>query len=299
MLDLIKSHNNWISIIKPWYQLARLDKPIGFLLLMWPCLWSYTLGSTIFSYNISLKYIIYFILGSILMRGAGCTWNDLLDKKYDAKVKRTQSRPLASNKISSVNAIIFLIFQLFLSLLILIQFNNVTIIIGLLSIIPIIIYPLMKRITWWPQVFLGITFNWGAIMGWTAATGEITYHFVIMYIGCIFWTIGYDTIYAHQDKIDDNFLGLKSTAILFGSKTKFALSIFYLIFISSILVIINIIEIKNFLINYLFVFFIFTHLFSQIFFLNIDNPDNCLKIFKSNNSLGMIIFMLFLSNFYY
>ena len=299
MLDLIKSHNNWISIIKPWYQLARLDKPIGFLLLMWPCLWSYTLGSTIFSYNISLKYIIYFILGSILMRGAGCTWNDLLDKKYDAKVKRTQSRPLASNKISSVNAIIFLIFQLFLSLLILIQFNNVTIIIGLLSIIPIIIYPLMKRITWWPQVFLGITFNWGAIMGWTAATGEITYHFVIMYIGCIFWTIGYDTIYAHQDKIDDNFLGLKSTAILFGSKTKLALSIFYLIFISSILVIINIIEIKNFLINYLFVFFIFTHLFSQIFFLNIDNPDNCLKIFKSNNSLGMIIFMLFLSNFYY
>ena len=299
MLDLIKSHNNWISIIKPWYQLARLDKPIGFLLLMWPCLWSYTLGSTIFSYNISLKYIIYFILGSILMRGAGCTWNDLLDKKYDAKVKRTQSRPLASNKISSVNAIIFLIFQLFLSLLILIQFNNITIIIGLLSIVPIIIYPLMKRITWWPQVFLGITFNWGAIMGWTAATGEITYHCMIMYIGCIFWTIGYDTIYAHQDKIDDNFLGLKSTAILFGSKTKFALSIFYLIFISSILIIINIIEIKNFLINYLFVFFIFTHLFSQIFFLNIDNPDNCLKIFKSNNSLGMIIFMLFLSNFYY
>ena len=299
MLDLIKSHNNWISIIKPWYQLARLDKPIGFLLLMWPCLWSYTLGSTIFSYNISLKYIIYFILGSILMRGAGCTWNDLLDKKYDAKVKRTQNRPLASNKISSVNAIIFLIFQLFLSLLILIQFNNITIIIGLLSIIPIIIYPLMKRITWWPQVFLGITFNWGAIMGWTAATGEITYHFVIMYIGCIFWTIGYDTIYAHQDKIDDNFLGLKSTAILFGSKTKFALSIFYLIFISSILIIINIIEIKSFLINSLFIFFIFAHLFSQIFFLNIDNPDNCLKIFKSNNSLGVIIFMLLLSNFYY
>ena len=299
MLDLIKSHNNWISIIKPWYQLARLDKPIGFLLLMWPCLWSYTLGSTIFSYNISLKYIIYFILGSILMRGAGCTWNDLLDKKYDAKVKRTQNRPLASNKISSVNAIIFLIFQLFLSLLILIQFNNVTIIIGLLSIIPIIIYPLMKRITWWPQVFLGITFNWGAIMGWTAATGEITYHCMIMYIGCIFWTIGYDTIYAHQDKIDDNFLGLKSTAILFGSKTKFALSIFYLIFISSILIIINIVEIKNYLINSLFIFFIFAHLFSQIFFLNIDNPDNCLKIFKSNNSLGVIIFMLLLSNFYY
>ena len=299
MLDLIKSHNNWISIIKPWYQLARLDKPIGFLLLMWPCLWSYTLGSTIFSYDISLKYIIYFILGSILMRGAGCTWNDLLDKKYDAKVKRTQNRPLASNKISSVNAIIFLIFQLFLSLLILIQFNNITIIIGLLSIVPIIIYPLMKRITWWPQVFLGITFNWGAIMGWTAATGEITYHCMIMYIGCIFWTIGYDTIYAHQDKIDDNFLGLKSTAILFGSKTKFALSIFYLIFISSILIIINIIEIKSFLINSLFIFFIFAHLFSQIFFLNIDNPDNCLKIFKSNNSLGIIIFMLLLSNFYY
>ena len=156
----------------------------------------------------------------------------------------------------------------------------------------------MKRITWWPQLFLGITFNWGAIMGWTAITGELSYHCIILYFGCIFWTIGYDTIYAHQDKIDDNFLGLKSTAILFGSKTKFALYFFYLIFITTLIITINIIEIENLYINSLFLFFIFIHLFSQIFFLNIDSPDNCLKIFKSNNSLGIIIFMLLLSNYY-
>ena len=298
MLDLIKNYNYLAKAIKPMYQLARLDKPIGFLLLMWPCLWSYVYGSIIFSYNIEIKYIIYFILGSVLMRGAGCTWNDLLDRKYDSKVKRTKDRPLASNKISLANAAIFLVFQLLLSLLILIQFNKLTIIVGLLSIIPIIIYPLMKRITWWPQLFLGITFNWGAIMGWTAITGELSYHCIILYFGCIFWTIGYDTIYAHQDKIDDNFLGLKSTAILFGSKTKFALYFFYLIFITTLIITINIIEIENLYINSLFLFFIFIHLFSQIFFLNIDSPDNCLKIFKSNNSLGIIIFMLLLSNYY-
>jgi len=298
MLDLIKNYNYLAKAIKPMYQLARLDKPIGFLLLMWPCLWSYVYGSIIFSHNIEIKYIIYFILGSVLMRGAGCTWNDLLDRKYDSKVKRTKDRPLASNKISLANAAIFLVFQLLLSLLILIQFNKLTIIVGLLSIIPIIIYPLMKRITWWPQLFLGITFNWGAIMGWTAITGELSYHCIILYFGCIFWTIGYDTIYAHQDKIDDNFLGLKSTAILFGSKTKFALYFFYLIFITTLIITINIIEIENLYINSLFLFFIFIHLFSQIFFLNIDSPDNCLKIFKSNNSLGIIIFMLLLSNYY-
>tara|TARA_B100001113_G_scaffold262290_1_gene217234 strand:- start:1309 stop:2205 length:897 start_codon:yes stop_codon:yes gene_type:complete len=298
MFDLNKNYNYLAKAIKPLYQLARLDKPIGFLLLMWPCLWSYVYGSIIFSYNIEIKYIIYFILGSVLMRGAGCTWNDLLDRKYDSKVKRTKDRPLASNKISLANAAIFLVFQLLLSLLILIQFNKLTIIVGLLSIIPIIIYPLMKRITWWPQLFLGITFNWGAIMGWTAITGELSYHCIILYFGCIFWTIGYDTIYAHQDKIDDNFLGLKSTAILFGSKTKFALYFFYLIFITTLIITINIIEIENLYINSLFLFFIFIHLFSQIFFLNIDSPDNCLKIFKSNNSLGIIIFMLLLSNYY-
>ena len=298
MFDLNKNYNYLAKAIKPLYQLARLDKPIGFLLLMWPCLWSYVYGSIIFSHNIEIKYIIYFILGSVLMRGAGCTWNDLLDRKYDSKVKRTKDRPLASNKISLANAAIFLVFQLLLSLLILIQFNKLTIIVGLLSIIPIIIYPLMKRITWWPQLFLGITFNWGAIMGWTAITGELSYHCIILYFGCIFWTIGYDTIYAHQDKIDDNFLGLKSTAILFGSKTKFALYFFYLIFITTLIITINIIEIKNLYINSLFLFFIFIHLFSQIFFLNIDSPDNCLKIFKSNNSLGIIIFMLLLSNYY-
>ena len=298
MIENLKIKNYFIKDLISWYQLARYDKPIGFLLLLWPCLWSYTYGSIIFSYEIEIKNIIYFVLGSILMRGAGCTWNDLLDKKYDAKVKRTKDRPLAANTVSINSAIIFLFLQLFFSLLILMQFNYLTIFIGFLSIVPIIIYPFMKRVTWWPQLFLGLTFNWGAILGWTSITNEISYHCIILYIGCIFWTIGYDTIYAHQDKVDDNFLGLKSTAIFFGDKTKYALSIFYIIFVIVFIFIVNMIGMENLLQNFFFLFIICLHLLSQIFFLNINDPDNCLKIFKSNNSLGLIIFLLFLLNIY-
>ena len=298
MIENLKIKNYFIKNLIPWYQLARYDKPIGFLLLLWPCLWSYVYGSIIFSYEIEIKNIIYFVLGSILMRGAGCTWNDLLDKKYDSKVKRTKDRPLAANTVSINSAIIFLFLQLFFSLLILLQFNYLTKLIGFLSIVPIIIYPFMKRVTWWPQFFLGLTFNWGAILGWTSITNEISYHCIILYIGCIFWTIGYDTIYAHQDKVDDNFLGLKSTAIFLGDKTKYALFVFYIIFIITIVLIINMIGMKNLLLNFFFLLIICLHLLSQIFFLKIDDPDSCLKIFKSNNSLGLIIFLLFLSNIY-
>ena len=291
------------SAIRPYIRLARFDRPIGTWLVLFPGWWS-LLFAGFDPLDESGRHIyifwlfLLFGLGAIVMRGAGCILNDVFDKDYDSKVARTSDRPLPSGEISIIKALVFMAFLSLLGFIILIQFNLFAIVIGGSSLLVVLVYPLMKRITWWPQLFLGITFNWGAIMGWTAATGEISYHCIILYIGCIFWTIGYDTIYAHQDKIDDNFLGLKSTAILFGSKTKVALYFFYLIFIATIAITINIIVIKNLYINSLFLFFIFMHLFSQIFFLNINNPDNCLKIFKSNNSLGIIIFMLLLSNYF-
>ena len=290
MLDHIKINNYWTNSIKPFYQLARLDKPIGFFLLMWPCLWSYTYGLTIFSYDMEIKYIIYFILGSILMRGAGCTWNDLLDRKYDAKVKRTKDRPLASNKISPASAIIFLIFQLLISLLILIQFNKLTIIVGLLSIIPIIIYPLMKRITWWPQLFLGITFNYGLILGWTSITSEINLVPIVFYVGAIFWTLGYDTIYGFQDIKDDEIIGLKSTSIKFKNSPINFLLLCYTVLI---IILISVGLMMNF--KYLYFLFLGLPILHLIFFqikqLNIKDPEKCLKIFKSNNFFGFLVYI--------
>ena len=295
MINSIKLFNSFMIIIKPFYQLARYDKPIGYKLLMWPCLWSYTLAAALTSKPLDIKHIILFILGSIIMRGAGCTWNDYLDKKYDARVERTKNRPLAAKKISSKEALIFLATQLSAGFLILIQFNLLTILIGLLSILPITIYPLMKRITWWPQLFLGVTFNWGAIIGWTALANNLSASCLILYFGSIFWTIGYDTIYAHQDKRDDDFLGLKSSAIFLGDKSKLAISSFYLIFFTAI----SFLSIMPFslytLSNVLILIAIAFHLTMQVYFLDINNPKNCYKIFKSNNSIGLMIFILFFS----
>ncbi len=209
--------NTFLNKIQPFVQLARYDKPIGFMLLFWPCIWSLLLYSLHVGELVPISFFILFFIGSIIMRGAGCTWNDFLDKDYDKSVKRTKDRPLASSKIKITTAIFFLIIQLFVGLLILIQFNKLTIIFGCLSLIPVFIYPLMKRITWWPQVFLGITFNWGALLGWMSVSNNFSSVYpLFLYIACIFWTIGYDTIYAHQDKDDDLLLNLKSSAIKLG-----------------------------------------------------------------------------------
>ena len=293
MINLTNLFYNFRIKIKPFYELARYNKPIGFKLLMWPCLWSY-LAATFFSNkSLEIEYIIFFIIGSIIMRGAGCTWNDFLDQKYDSKVERTKDRPLASNNISSKAALFFLFFQLVAGFLILIQFNSLTIFIGILSIIPIVIYPLMKRITWWPQIFLGLTFNWGAIIGWTAVTGSFSIYCIALYLGCIFWTVGYDTIYAHQDKIDDEFLGLKSSAIFLGKKSKPAISIFYLIFFISISFLLISLDPMNKWLSYSLLAIIGFHLIRQIYLLDIDNPEICHSIFKSNNSIGLLVFFLF------
>ena len=293
MINLTNLFYNFRIKIKPFCELARYDKPIGFKLLMWPCLWSY-LAATFFSNkSLDIEYIILFIIGSIIMRGAGCTWNDFLDQKYDSKVERTKDRPLASNNISSKAALFFLFFQLVAGFLILIQFNSLTIFIGILSIIPIVIYPLMKRITWWPQIFLGLTFNWGAIIGWTAVTGSFSIYCIALYLGCIFWTVGYDTIYAHQDKIDDEFLGLKSSAIFLGKKSKPAISIFYLIFFISISFLLISLDPMNRWLSFSLLAIIGFHLIRQIYLLDIDNPEICHSIFKSNNSIGLLVFFLF------
>ena len=293
MINLTKLFYNIRIKSKPFYELARYDKPIGFLLLMWPCLWSYAAASSFIDKPLDLFYVILFIIGSIIMRGAGCTWNDYLDKHYDAKVERTKNRPLAANKISENKALIFLFIQLVIGFLILIQFNKLTILIGVFSIIPITIYPLMKRITWWPQLFLGITFNWGALLGWTAMTNNISIYSIVLYIGCVFWTIGYDTIYAHQDKIDDDFLGLKSSAVFLGENSKIAISIFYLVFFISISFLSLTLGSINGWLNYIILTLVGIHLARQIYLLDINDPSICHSIFKSNNSIGFIVFFLF------
>ena len=280
--------NTFLNKIQPFVQLARYDKPIGFMLLFWPCIWSLLLYSLHVGELVPISFFILFFIGSIIMRGAGCTWNDFLDKDYDKSVKRTKDRPLASSKIKITTAIFFLIIQLCVGLLILIQFNKLTIIFGCLSLIPVFIYPLMKRITWWPQVFLGITFNWGALLGWMSVSNNFSSVYpLFLYIACIFWTIGYDTIYAHQDKDDDLLLNLKSSAIKLGENTKYAMLIFYSIFFIIFAVIL--LNLSNSLIIHIAILSLLVHLVSQIIYLDIDNSERCLKIFKSNNLLGIQI----------
>ena len=274
--------------ITPFIQLARYDKPVGFMLLFWPCMWSLLLYSLYIEQLAPISFFILFFIGSIIMRGAGCTWNDFLDKEYDKNVIRTKDRPLASNKIKTINAMVFLLVQLLIGLLILIQFNKLTIIFGCLALIPVFIYPFMKRITWWPQVFLGITFNWGALLGWLSLSNDFSSIYPIMlYLACIFWTVGYDTIYAHQDKDDDFVLNLKSSAIKLGQNTKYALLIFYAIFF--VIFAVMLLSLSNSLIIHLAILSLLIHLVSQIIYLDIDNSDRCLKIFKSNNLLGLQI----------
>ena len=274
--------------ITPFIQLARYDKPVGFMLLFWPCMWSLLLYSLYIEQLAPFSFFILFFIGSIIMRGAGCTWNDFLDKEYDKNVIRTKDRPLASNKIKTINAMVFLLVQLLIGLLILIQFNKLTIIFGCLALIPVFIYPLMKRITWWPQVFLGITFNWGALLGWLSLSDDfLSIYPIMLYLACIFWTVGYDTIYAHQDKDDDFLLNLKSSAIKLGQNTKYALLIFYAIFFMIFAVML--LSLSNSLIIHLAILSLLIHLVSQIIYLDIDNSDRCLKIFKSNNLLGLQI----------
>ena len=277
--------------IKIFIELTRLNKPIGYMLLFWPCLWGLTLT---FMPDANLEkyfiYIIYFFLGSILMRSAGCITNDIVDKDFDKKVARTKNRPIASGKVSVKEAFFYIVVLCSLAFLILLQFNTLTIILGLTSIAFILSYPFMKRFTYWPQLFLGITFNWGIIMAGSSLLNTITPEIILLYIGAIFWTLGYDTIYGYQDIKDDEIIGVKSTSIKFKTNPKKFISLCYFL---SICFFILTGLIRNYEINYyIFLIFPIAHMINQIYKLKIEDNLICHKIFKSNNFFGLLIFLI-------
>ena len=270
-------------------ELTRLNKPIGYMLLFWPCVWGLTL---VYDFNSEIntyfKYLIFFLLGSILMRSAGCIVNDIADKKFDQKVERTKNRPIASEKISIKLALLYALVLCFCAFLILINFNLFTIVLALASMPFAFSYPLMKRFTYWPQLFLGITFNYGLVLAWISINNSISLTPILFYIGAIFWTLGYDTIYGYQDIKDDEIIGIKSTSIKFKNNPKTFLTLCYSFLLISLILVGVLMSFSN--IFYLFLIIPFCHLFFyQINFLNINKPEDCLKIFKSNNVLGLIV----------
>lgn len=296
----------------PYAQLARWERPIGWKLLMWPCWWSFMLAleskgglpSISDSFWVShlglqlflacFAVLLLFTAGAFVMRGAGCTYNDLVDQDIDDKVARTRSRPLPSGRVTRKNAAIFLALQLLVGLIILLQFNITTIIVGLVSVVTIVIYPFMKRITWWPQLFLGLAFSWGALVGWTSVAGQLYLPAIILYLGSICWVIAYDTIYAYQDIEDDALVGVKSTARLFAENTKTALIILY----SAALVLF---AIAFYLTNVSWPAWIglalgAVHLAWQINSFSYSDPANSLRLFKSNSGFGWLLFLGLLSS---
>ena len=272
-------------------ELTRLKRPIGYMLLFWPCAWGLTLN---FDFSNSIKiyffYLFLFLAGAILMRSAGCIVNDIVDRNFDRKVFRTKNRPIASGKVSIRLGLTYAIILCFIALCVLINFNYFTIFLALASMPLAFTYPLMKRLTYWPQLFLGITFNYGLILGWTSITGEINIEPIVFYLGAIFWTLGYDTIYGFQDLKDDEIIGLKSTSIKFKKNPHMFLFLCYSFFSSSLGLIGYLMQLNK----YYFIFLIFILLqmfYFQLKKLNIKIASNCLNIFRSNNFLGLLIFV--------
>ena len=279
-----------MSQLKIFIELTRLNKPIGIMLLFWPCSWSLAYSYSINNdLNLFLYYLLLFFLGSILMRSAGCIVNDIIDKNFDKKVERTKKRPLAAKQISTKLASIYSISLCIIAFFILIQFNKLTIFLGIASMIPAFLYPFMKRITWWPQLFLGLTFNWGIIMAWTAVNNSISFEILLLYLAAIFWTIGYDTIYGVQDIKDDEIIGLKSTSIKFKKNIKKFVTINYLISFSLITYLFKNNFDKNLLI--IFLMFYFITLIWQIKIFEKNKPKKCLNAFKLNYLSGLILFL--------
>jgi len=277
--------------LKLFIDLTRLRKPIGYMLLFWPCAWGLTLAYD-FSNDLGkyFFYLILFFLGAILMRSAGCIVNDILDKEFDKKVSRTKDRPIASGKTSVKLALAYVLILCFCALLVLLNFNTITILLALGSMPLAFTYPLMKRFTYWPQLFLGVTFNYGLLLGWTSVNQNLDIIPILLYIGAIFWTLGYDTIYGFQDIKDDEIIGLKSTSIKFKKKPFIFLLTCY-VFLFLMLIFLGIL--KNFnIFYYAFGLIIMYHLFFyQLKSVDIKNPINCLKIFKSNNFFGFLVFI--------
>ena len=285
--------------LKLFLDLIRIKKPIGIMLLFWPCLWGLTLGNNFNNnYFLYIKYSIYFFLGSLLMRSAGCIVNDILDRKYDIRVERTKNRPIASGEISVRLGLFYVILLCSFAFLILIQFNMTTILLGLASMPFAFSYPLMKRFTYWPQLFLGFTFNYGLIMAWFSINTQFSYIPFIFYIGAIFWTLAYDTIYGFQDIKDDEIIGVKSTSIKFKNSPKLFIFICYSFFVLMQII-------AGVLMNFSYYYFVGILIISvhllifQNLRLNISNQDSCLSKFKSNNFLGFLIFLNIITNKFY
>ena len=272
-------------------ELIRLKKPIGYMLLFWPCAWGLT---AVFDFssklNVYFFYLLLFFLGAVLMRSAGCIVNDILDKNFDSRVSRTKNRPIASEKISIKQGLFYASFLCLLAFLILINFNYFTIIIALASMPLAFTYPLMKRFTYWPQLFLGITFNYGLILGWSSISSNVENIPIIFYFGAIFWTLGYDTIYGFQDIKDDEIIGLKSTSIKFKNDPYTFLYLCYSIFAISLIIVGYLLK-MNIFYYIMLVPVIFQMFYLQLYKLNISDPPTCLKTFKSNNFLGILIFI--------
>jgi 4-hydroxybenzoate polyprenyl transferase len=272
-------------------ELTRLNKPIGFMLLFWPCLWGLTLSYNFdLTLNVFIFYVLLFFSGSVLMRSAGCIVNDISDKNFDKLVERTKNRPVASGKISIRLAIIYAAVLCVIAFLVLINFNKFTILMALISMPLAFIYPLMKRFTYWPQLFLGITFNYGLVLAWISIKNDISLIPIIFYLGAIFWTLGYDTIYGYQDIKDDEIIGVKSTSIKFKNSPKNFLILCYSTLIIA-LISIGLIMKFNYIYFLTLIIPLYHLFFYQIKFLDIKYPENCQKIFKSNNILGLIIFV--------
>lgn len=277
--------------LRPYLRLARLDRPIGTWLLLFPCWWSATLAAGAEGRWPPLELMLLFAIGALVMRGAGCTVNDIVDRDFDAKVARTATRPLPSGQVSLRRALIFLALQLLVGLLVLLQFNGFTIVLGIASLALVAIYPFMKRITYWPQAWLGLTFNWGALVGWAAVAGELAWPAILLYIGGLAWTLGYDTIYAHQDKEDDALVGVKSTALKFGGASKSWISAFYGLAAALFLAAGLVAGLGWTLLPGLAA--VAAHFVWQVSALSLDDPVDCLAKFHSNRWIGWLLLVAF------
>lgn len=284
---------NWVDALapaftRPYLRLARLDRPIGSWLLLMPCWWSVGLAGMHEGQLPDPWHVALFFIGAFAMRGAGCTWNDLVDRDLDAKVERTRSRPIPSGQVTVAQAAVFMLVQALIGLAVLLQFNRFTVMAGFASLLVVAVYPFMKRVTYWPQIVLGLAFSWGALMGWPAAFARLDWPAIVLYLGSISWVIGYDTIYAHQDREDDLMIGIRSTALLFQENTRPMLASFY---VGAVVLIgaaglmaggggIFLLGMAAFA----------AHLAWQVVRLDIDDPAHCLMLFKSNRDAGLVLF---------
>lgn len=270
---------------RPWLQLARVDRPAGFWLLMWPCWWAVALASPGWP---DWTLLGLFAAGAVVMRSAGCIVNDIVDRRIDARVERTRDRPLASGAVTLPGALVFLGLLLAVGLIVLLQFNLAAIITGIASLGLVVVYPFMKRVTYWPQLFLGLAFSWGALVGWVAVRGALSPEPLVLYVAAIAWTIGYDTIYAHQDKTDDERIGVKSTALAFGESTKPLTGLFYGVFVAGV-------ALAGYLAGTGWPFLVVlgvaaADLARQLITVDLDDPNSCHKAFSANNRIGLLVF---------